>query len=77
MTVAQLLDAGWRLSLNGDPSEFIVAKDGPGRFSYVGHHGNCYIEGTARSWAHLERVLTEKHTAALRNRVITLPKGPK
>lgn len=70
MTLRQIVEAGWRISLNPEPSDFIVSKDGPGRFSYVGHHGNCYIEGTARSWADLERKLTERHENAVRNGVI-------
>jgi hypothetical protein len=76
MTFRQMLAAGWRLSVNANPSDFIVAKDGPGKYSYVGHHGNCYIEGVAQSWADLERTFHRRHHAAIESGAIHVPASP-
>jgi hypothetical protein len=70
VTMRWMLDAGWRLSLSTNLSDFIVAKCGPGKYSYVGHNGACYIEGTAKSWADLERQWAERHASAVLNGVI-------
>lgn len=68
--IQKLITEGWRLCIRPDASDFITAKDGPGCISYNGHHGNCYIEGTATSWDDLEANLLESHARAIANGVI-------
>lgn len=71
MTFQQMIDAGWRLSVHANPGGNFAARLGPGRYGYVGHHRDgCYIEGTAKSWAELERTWHRRHHRALQNGVI-------